>query len=307
MNAITVVKPKNGSKKFYTEANFITEDVEGNRVVSKPFRGERFPKSFQGFRPNFNEQLTEWSIDMSDEDLDRLVKKCRFMHMKGPNKGTYITEADRHNRYDAFFNHEKLTVTAEEGKATFNGSPVHEIVLAGMRKDPHFLDLSAGGISHGRPADVKYELRSEHSEVIEDSAKIDIALEASELFSLMTFDKMLIIARGLELEVTDDIKPESLRRMLYKEGVMNDKSRNEYGQTYQQAFVTLAKTAPDKLFAINVFAKAKRKGLIRKYSGEWKFQGDHLGTEKEQIINMLCSDEGLEMLDKIESAVNAKR
>lgn len=305
--SITVVKPKNGSKKFYTEANFITEDAEGNRISNKPFRGERFPKSFQAFRPNFNESLNEWAIDMSDEDLNRLVEKCRFMHTRGPLKGTYITTADRYNRYDPFFTHEKLTVVAEEGKGTFNNSPVHEIVLAGLRKDPHFMDLSSGGISHGRPADVKYELRSEDSETIEDSVKIDLALEASELFAAMTFEKMLIVGRGLELEVSDDMKPESLRRMLYREAVMNDKDRTEQGITYQRAFIELANSPNDILFAINQFALAKRKGLIRKYSGEWKFQGEHLGVDKQQIIEMLASHEGSELLEKIENAVNAKR
>ncbi len=303
--SITVVKPKNGSKRFYTEANFVKEGADGSKQ-STPFRGERFPKSFQVFRPNFNENIGEWAIDMSDEELNRLVKKCRFMHNSGPLKGTYIEEADRYNRYDPFFIHEKLVIVAEEGKGIINNSPVHEIVLAGMRRDPRFMDVSSGRLSHGRPADVKYELRSENTEILEETEKIDIAIEASELFAKLTFDKMLIIARALEMEVSNDIKPESLKKLLYREGAMNDKDRTEQGVTYQRAFVDLASAPSDVLYAVNIFSLAKRKGILRKYSGDWKFQGESLGTDRKQVLDYLISDEGSEILEKIESAINAK-
>ena len=285
--ALVTIKPRQNSKKFFTEATqFATvKDEKGNeqQVSNGLYKGERFPSTNQMPRIPFSLTQKKYLVNMDEETLNELVKECRLQYPDDHKRaGEYITSANVYDRKDPFFNHQNLKLIFTEGNLSLDDSlPMNKIILAGLRnhKDFAFSDTTSNGLYSKR---VKYIVTRREDVDRSDEKSRQAEIDAITLYSSLTDKKArkVAIAMGL-ITATDDSDISIVKKALWS--AARNVTRIPGQKTKQQQFVELCKADESDMQLKIIQAQAKSHGLLKKVKDTgWTLFGKPIGrTEKE--------------------------
>src|SRR5690554_1181866 len=94
LSVITPVKKRN----FLSEGVVVREESRGGGKVERIPEGEyglnKMPGSFQGERILWDPSKRRWDVDVSEKELQKIVKDSALRYLDGPNKGSLIERAN---------------------------------------------------------------------------------------------------------------------------------------------------------------------------------------------------------------------
>lgn len=306
MADVTLIKPAKGSGRFVDDDSAkvyqVTKDSSGREIkrVGEAFKKEKFPRSNQMVRPKYSNSRRLWLVDMTPEDLNKLVPDCLFKYPKKHNKGgQYIEKSILHDPEDAFFNHRKLRVLLSEGEGAIrNDDPVHRIVLAGMRMDPEFQVGNTRGAQSSR---VKYIVANKAIDTANAKSEMEEHDEALDLFKAKNHMDKKKIARALHLPISDDIEPDDLTLLLRRKIDENEKITS--GQGFRATFIAACQMSEEDLNVRDMLERAKRYSILRKKTDGYMFMGQYIGKRIDTVERYFLNPDNQETFLHLEKMI----
>jgi len=311
MAKTVTIKPRKDSKKFYREAAQYQRVVgpdgmdTGEVRNAGAFKGERIPNTKQFFRPYFSKSMNKWVIgNLSEDELQEIVKSLRFTHINGPDKGRYIERADIHNVSDPFFNHPRLMVVAKEGELRLDkDQPMDRLMIEALKTQHEFGEPGKNSMLSSR---VKYIISDRETDIKVKSVTRKQKQKAVEYFNNLTHKKKLIIATAMNLNVSDDIDPEVLDDVLF-EKVEDGTTKLDGNVTPQSLFISLCEAHTEDINLKYLIGKARKAGLLRKNRADgWLLFGNPIGRSDINVEEYFKDPVNSEMLDRVTEALNLK-
>lgn len=314
MSKTVTIKPKKDSKKFFSNATqFQTVAGPDGQPTDQvrnagAYRGERFPRSKQFFRPFFSQTKGRWLVgNLSDEDLQSIVKELRWQYERGPDKGKYIEYADVRNSADPFFSHSKLMVMAKEGQYRLDPEkPLDRLMLEALKDQHEF--ASAAEANGPLSSRVKFVISDSDTDKEIKKTRRKQKQKAFGYFDKLTHKKKLAIATAMALNVRDDIDPDILDDTLF-EMVEDNVTKFEGDETYQSFFIRLCEASSEDLHLKHLIGKARQSGLLRKNRTEgWLLFGNPIGGRHMiDVENYFKDPLNSEMIDRVTEALKHKK
>lgn len=276
------------------QAKVVEYDEEGKRVMGaqRDFRKTSAPNAIQWRRPPFDTTRRKWMVDITQEELDKLVQSSGLTYEKGVNKGQLIKTANLRNPSDAFFNHSELQTVFESGSSVLDDdNPIDAIIKKWMNSDYRF--ANRGNRKEGDPMSglVTYEITDAETESKALEDKYEKPMEAQSLLHSMGFEKKKLVAQAMAIPM---IKPEPgpLTQALYIRITEQADVRNkEYMASNIDTFMKLAKMPTEELNLRAIVGSSIGKALTKRLNGAIYLRGQFIGNNLDQACENLMSDD----------------
>jgi hypothetical protein len=286
MSDIVYIRPIDGKSKIFSNAEVkeqqeVGKDSDGNPIyqeVSKgKYKGGAFPFTKQYERPLFDYFKKEFSLDMSDEELQRLVEKLKFKDADG----NIITKADKTRMDDPFFNHDGLSILAKENQfELLKNNPAHQIFLAYARNSYryHFEGEDSPQIS----SRVKYVIIDPQSKVKQEHNSIKSTKEAIKLLDKLTAPKAKIVGTLLTtLGITMQTDDFTVENELFK--AINSDLKYNSSTLMRDKFIELCKLSTEELDLKFLIYQAFNSGYMKKTKNGITLFGETIAFEAAEL------------------------
>lgn len=309
MSRIVTIKPKKGSKKFFTNAKKFNKvkGPDGREMDAEQgeYRGERFPNSRQMVRPKWSASKRRWLLhgfDQNGEELNKLVEGSKLKFEKGhPRVGEYITTADIWDYNDPFFGHKLLRITQREGEITLDKDrPLDQIILAGAKADPLYAEAGKGNSMLS--SRVKYIITDSETALKMRKKEYGRKREAYKLLDAMDFKKKSKVAYIMSLvtsmeDLDPDLVDDALLRTIDDEtGKIGKLSKLDY-------FIKISKETAENVAMKIMVINAKRKGILRKRKNGFELFGSFVGRTQEDVEEYLFASENQDVMLRLEGVL----
>lgn len=309
MSNLVTVRPKKGSKKFFVDAKIYKEEIgpkgeqKGSYAETGNFKGERFPRSRQLVRPIWSNSRARYLVNLTEKELNVLVKQAGLRYVSGPNKGEPIISSDVRNFSDAFMTHKDLKITQAEGMVHLNRDiPIDRIILACMESDPTYQSLDNNNpLLSSR---VKYVIADSEVTTKVNITKMQQEVEATLLFSALNADKRLKVAMAMNLGVNEKSDPDFVAQQLYAavtgSGVFAD------GTKKIDMFSTYCKLSTEALNLNFTIARATKRGLVRKNKKEgYTVLGIPMAKTLDELYSVMADPDNSDLLLRLEKNLDS--
>lgn len=290
MSNTVIIKPKKNSRKFLSDAKMyqgvMRRNADGSESLEDAkelgaYNKEKFIGSRQISRIAWSDGKNEYPLgDIEQEELDKLVKACGFRD----EQNKLIVTADRKDYSDPFFQHRYLKIHKEEGEVELDMSnPINKIFVLNAENRSQY--KSEGHNNPVMSARTKYYLTNRDDENLAVTKDVDNWIELGQLLGGLDSKKLLKVGVAMNLGVQQNSSPEFVKNTIAS--TLRDSKGFVKGTTesYQAAFIRLAKSDSEELDTQYKVILATRKGFLRKKKEQgWLFNGKPVATTDSQLV-----------------------
>lgn len=311
-----IVKNKSGSTINPMLFRSKTKNRNEEGEIEGDYRGRSLLDTKHFISPIWSDLKKAWSFEGSPQDLTRLIEAMRLRYPKNhPQEGQFIkgnAEEDSArliNRKDPVFNHKDLygKYYMEFGRVSLDLSKPDQEFLYRCYRGSEVTDSREAGdapVSKYISAGTKYQIVSPRNET--KKAKVNADKEVKAITLLAAMDKheerMRAVARIMELpQYAESTDASGVFVLLKDMAAQNVNMSSKYGKTYQDRFIELAELADEDLNITDQVWLGKTKGILRKRTGHYLFNGEKLdGLDTDiQLVNYFRNPKNTEQYLKL--------
>lgn len=273
------------------------------------FKGERFPRTTQGFRPDWSTTANKWLTGFetdTQEGIDKLndiARKMKLRVVDGPRKGELITEADVYDFYDPFFNHPALLTRMTQGELVLSRTApkdifTHQAMRAAREFEP------AGKGNKGISMAVRYTISDKETDTKIEKKRINLTIESYAALKEMTFKRKLAIAGSLGIRVDEKTDKDIVETQLFN--FITENKVNEQGITAQELFLDLAQEKAESLELKYQISLGIKNSIIRKSNKAYYVGGQKISDNLQGLYDYYQDPINSEALTKLLSIIEEK-
>lgn len=277
-------------------------DSNGETLSEEIYKKPGLPNGTRGYVPHRFHKNNKMAIDLSQEQLNKIVKEIGFYN----KEGKLIVEAPINNPNAEFWRHPELKCFISNSGSTFDDEiPIEAFWLGCFRADRKFTMIGEE-ISPSLKSNVSYTITPIGHKITEENEQLDLSAKAMEFFIAMKEDsvKMTSILRAMGTDVKNADESSLRRAIIAKITTMKDGySKNSGGETNIEMFIRLANEDTSSLNIEGIVSQAMSDKTIVKRGNNKYYYGDIvLGTSKKSVMEYM--EKNKDIWEQIVESVN---
>lgn len=269
---------------------------EGDVIDEGKYVQPTVPGASRIYRPKFSLRKRRYLINLTQEELNRLVQDMRVYD----DNGKQITEAPLSNEHAPFWHHRDTKLLMESMSVTLDDSvPKDLFFLKCFEADPGF-KLLGEDINPAIAANVRFTIAKAEDNVAKIDRDMDRSMRAVELLNAMGYDKQVSVLRAMGIDSRNP-DPGVVKTTLFKK-ITDDKNlrTGHSAENNLDLFLRLANATSEELNLQAIVEQARNSRVINKSSdGKYKFGQITLGKTLSEVRDYLKSEDNVDVLNEI--------